>query len=116
MKTRWRLPVAVTTSVILGLFVYCIAERTRQPQSATPPLHVAALDTESLVALCDLVRTLTPPDDTFVLSNSGGRALLTALQLSGFMHVNTPLEPSQGDLSEAELDAIGSVIGRPADA
>jgi hypothetical protein len=118
----WRIPVAVTASVLLALFVYRLAERVRQPPPASPPARITALDAEALVALHELVRTVVPADEILPATNADEDAVLTALPWSGLLSASPPTAvpaaapPWASDLSDAALQRIESLIGAPADA
>ena len=117
MQTRWRVPVAVITSVLVALSVYHLAERARYPQTITPAPRLAALDTASLVALHELLRAVAPTDEILPATDADSDALLTALGCCGLMSMNLrPDLPLTGVLRDTDWLDIHGLIGGPTDA
>ena len=112
MDPRWRAPVALTTSMLLALCVYTVAERVQHRSLAAPVPRAATLDAGSLAALADLLRGLAPADELLPATNDGADMLLAALQWSGFLSFGGQPEPRQpGELSDVDLDRINGLIG-----
>jgi len=101
----WRYPAAVVASVLVAVFVYQVA----LPPVAIPPR--AALDTEAMAALHDVMQAVVPADEYLPPVSPDDETLLAALPLEGFIGDTAPDVSPADELSDSELDGIEGLIG-----
>jgi anti-sigma factor RsiW len=106
----WRYPLAATASVLIAVAVYHFG--------ASPPVTVpgaseeefAALDTDSLLSLRELMQTLAPADEQ--IADDGDDALLAALPLDDFAgSAGAAAAPQANELSDSELEKLHTLVG-----
>jgi anti-sigma factor RsiW len=109
----WRYPLAAAASALVALAVYHFAASS--PVTAPGALEeeeFAALDTESLLSLRELMQTLVPADEQIAEAGADDDVLLAALPLSDFTGTADVYEtPQANDLSDGELEGLNTLVG-----
>ncbi len=108
---RWRYWIAAPAAVAVALLINRWGEpRTPQPPDALAA-RTAALDTNALMAVHELLQTVVPPDENLP-PVAPDEALMAAPPLGDLVGVGPPpAVPGEGDLSDTELEGIGGLIG-----
>jgi len=108
----WRYPLAAAASVLIALAVYYFAASSPMRAPSALEEEFAALDTESLLSLRELVQTLVPADEQIAEAGADDDALLAALPFSDFAgSADVDETPQANDLSDRELDGLDTLVG-----
>ena len=108
----WRYPLAAAASVLIAVAVYRLAVSPPVTPPAAPEAQLAALDTDSLLSLRELMQTLVPADEQIAEAGAEDDVLLPALPLSDFAGSAAVAEtPQANDLSDGELEKLGTLVG-----
>jgi hypothetical protein len=108
----WRYPVAAATSVLIALAVYYFAVSPPVLLPGTAGEKLAALDTDSLRLLHELMQTLAPADGQIAEPGADDDALLAALPLGDFAgNTDIAVAPQANDLSDSELEKLNMLVG-----
>lgn len=108
----WRYPLAATAALLVALFVYRFAEYPQTPQPTAAESQFAALDTDSLLVVHELMKALAPRYEQMPQIPPDDDTLLAALSAGDLVGVNpSPEAPQATDLTETELEGIGKLVG-----
>jgi len=108
----WRALAAVATSTAVALIMYRVMEQAQHPTPPPISVHVAALDTDALLALRDVAPVVGAGEDDLLLSPLGEQPVLLAQPLAELTGVRVPAQrPSAADLTDAELERADSLLG-----
>jgi hypothetical protein len=108
----WRYPVAAATSVLIAVAVYYFAASPPVLPPGTAEEKLAALDTDSLRSLHELMQTLAPADGQIAEAGADDDALLAALPLGDFTgSADVTQTPEASDLSDSELEKLDTMVG-----
>jgi hypothetical protein len=107
----WRYAFAAGVSALIAVAVYHFAaSRPVAAPGAPEEEEFAALDTDSLLSLRDLMQTLVPADEQ--IADAGDDALLAALPLDDFAgNTGVAAVPQANDLSDNELEKLHTLVG-----
>jgi anti-sigma factor RsiW len=108
----WRALAAVATSIAVALIMYRAMEQAQHPTPPPISVHVAALDTDALLALRDIAPVVGAAEDDLLLSPLGEEPVVLALPLAELTGVRVPVQiPRAADLTDAELEGADSLLG-----
>lgn len=108
----WRYPVTAAASVLIALAVYHFAASPPVQPPGTAEGKLAALDTDLLRSLREIMRTLAPADGQIADADADDDALLAALPLGDFAGGADVAEtPEASDLSDSELEKLDTLVG-----
>jgi anti-sigma factor RsiW len=120
-RTQWpegrrlvwrRYPLAAATAVLIAVAVSHFAASPPLTAPAAPEGELAALDTDSLLSLRELMQTLAPADDQIPEAGTEDDALLAALPLGSFVPSTGVVAALQAnDLSDGELEKLRTLVG-----
>lgn len=106
----WRYPLAAAASVLIAVAVYHFAAAPPVTAPGASEEEFAALDTDSLLSLRDLMQTLVPADEQ--ITDDGDDALLAALPLDAFAgSAGSAAAPQTDELSDSELEKLHTLVG-----
>ncbi len=109
---QWRYAIAAAASLLAALAVYRFAERTPEPQRDASAVQIAALDTDSLAALRDLMQAVAPADATLFASPRDDEVASMASDVKDLIGEPSVSDvPRAADLSDAELEDVDDLIG-----
>lgn len=107
----WRYPVAAAASALIAVAVYHLAASSPVPPPGAAEEKLAALDTDSLLSLHELMQTLAPADEQ-IAAGADDDLLLAALSLSDFAgSADVAVVPQANDLSDSELEKLDTLVG-----
>jgi anti-sigma factor RsiW len=108
----WRYPITAAASVLIAVAVYHFAASPPVQAPGTAEEKLAALDTDSLRSLHELMQTLAPADEQIADASADDEALLAALPLGDFAGSADVAEtPEASDLSDSELEKLDTLVG-----
>lgn len=108
----WRYPIAAAVALLLALSVYRLAEHPRESDSAAVSAQLAALDTDSLLAVGDLAEAVTPADGSLNYLPQEEEVAIAALAVGDLVGTHTlSYVPDETELSDADLDGVDDLIG-----
>jgi anti-sigma factor RsiW len=106
----WRYALAAGASALIAVAVYRFAASPPVAAPGAPEEELAALDTDSLLSLRDLMQTLVPVDEQ--IADADDDALLAALPLGDFAgNTGVARAPQANDLSDNELEKLHTLVG-----
>lgn len=109
---RWRYPLALAASAAVAVLVYRIAVQTPAAPPAGTPSQLAALDSQAVLAVHELMQTLVPVDEYVPEPSADDESELAALPLGDLVGVRATAElPALSDFDDTELDGLGTLIG-----
>jgi len=108
-----RLPVAAVLSALVALCVYRVAVTIHTAPPPTVTERLAALDTDTVLALRDIAHALVPAEDPLSQASADDDAgMLAALPVADLLDANgAPEPPSTTDLSPADIEQVAELIG-----
>jgi anti-sigma factor RsiW len=108
----WRYPLAAAASALIAVAVYHFAALPPVGPPGAPEEALAALDTDSLLSLHELMQTLVPADGQIAEAGVDDDVLLAALPLSDLPGSADVAEtPQANDLSDSELEKLDTLVG-----
>jgi anti-sigma factor RsiW len=108
----WGYPLAAAASALIAVAVYHFAASPPVTPPGVPEEELAALDTNSLLSLRELMQTLVPADEQISEAGAEDDVLLAALPLSDFAGSADVAEtPQVNDLSDSELEKLDTLVG-----
>ena len=108
----WRYPLGAAASVLIAVAVYHLAASPPVTPPGAPEEELAALDTDSLLSLRELIQTLVPAEEQIAETGAEDDVLLAALPLGDFAgSAAVAATPQVNDLSDSELEKLDTLVG-----
>jgi anti-sigma factor RsiW len=108
----WRYPLAATLALLLALLVYQTVERPPAPRGAVTAAQLAALDTDALLSLNDLVEAVTPPDDALSYTPGEDEVAVVAVAIDDLVGPHTLANGADdAELNVTDLEHVDDLIG-----